>query len=366
MAYTTIDKATDFFTNKRFTGNGSTGQTLVTGTFPPDFCWIKKIEDGGSGEFCNFDTVRGATKVIQFSTNEYQQTITNTLTAFTSTGYTLGSYSAVNGTGDAFQSMNWKAGGASSANTDGSIATVTSVNNTAGFAVTSYTGTGSNATIGTGLTSKPAWVIIKNLTDNSTEYMVGHKGIATNAFAANKYMHINTNSSVATNSSSWNSTEPTSNGVIYLGNGSYLNGSGKNYICYSWSEKPGYSSFGEYVGNGSATNGTFIYTGFAPKWVICKTLGLDNWMLYTDNISGATAPTGSNLSGIFNRHNLFLETNSGGDTQSAGTNQGMDMLSNGFKLFEDNGNLNGSGTSYIYMAFGQSIVGSNNVPATAR
>ena len=85
-----------------------------------------------------------------------------------------------------------------------------------------------------------------------------------------------------------------------------------------------------------------------------------------DNISGATAPTGSALSGIFNRHNLFLETNSGGDTQSAGTNQGMDMLSNGFKLFEDNGNLNGSGISYIYMAFGQTIVGTNDIPNNAR
>ena len=100
--------------------------------------------------------------------------------------------------------------------------------------------------------------------------------------------------------------------------------------------------------------------------VVCKTTGNDSWMLYTDKISGSTAPTGSALSGTFNRHNRFTEFNNAGATQSAGTNQGMDMLSNGFKLFEDNGNLNGSGQEYVYMAWGQSIVGTNNVPANAR
>ena len=89
-------------------------------------------------------------------------------------------------------------------------------------------------------------------------------------------------------------------------------------------------------------------------------------MVYTDVISGPTAPSAGALSGIFNRHNRLLEFNNSGVTQSAGTNQGMDMYSNGFKLFEDNGNLNGSGQEYIYMAWGQTLVGTNNVPANAR
>ena len=90
-------------------------------------------------------------------------------------------------------------------------------------------------------------------------------------------------------------------------------------------------------------------------------------MVYTDKISGATAPTGSALSGIFNRHESYLQNLIMlVHTQSAGSNQGMDMYSNGFKLFEDNGNLNGNGQEYIYMAWGQTIVGTNNVPNNAR
>jgi len=158
----------------------------------------------------------------------------------------------------------------------------------------------------------------------------------------------------------------TTTDVIGLGAASTANRSGSPIVAYCWAELPGYSKFSTYFGNGSATNGTFVYTGFAPTMVVCKTTASDSWMVYTDKISGATAPGNTALSGIFNRHNLFVEFNAAGDTQSAGTNQGMDMLSNGFKLFEDNGNLNGSNQEYVYMAWGQSIVGTNNIPGNAR
>ena len=47
------------------------------------------------------------------------------------------------------------------------------------------------------------------------------------------------------------------------------NTSGDNYVAYFFSEVAGYSKFGSYTGNGNA-DGTFVYTGFRPAFVIIK------------------------------------------------------------------------------------------------
>ena len=43
----------------------------------------------------------------------------------------------------------------------------------------------------------------------------------------------------------------------------------------------------------------------------------------------------------------------------------MDFYANGFKIRTNGSDYNGDGQTYIYMAFGQTLVGSNNIPATA-
>ena len=364
MAYTAVNKSSNEFITKRYEGNAGT-KTIVTGTFAPTLSWIKKIEDGSNSEHCQFDTTRGATKVIQSSTNEFQQTISNSLTAFTNTGFTLGAYGAVNGNGDAFISMNWKGGTTSSITTNGTT-TITpssySFNQTNGFSTLKYSGNGvDGAYLAHGLGKAPKLMIVKRLTDNgSHDWYVYHASLGNQ-----KYLKLNASGGISGTDGMWGSFTPD---VVNMkmSNDAQINTSGKEYVMYCWAEIPGYSKFNTYIGNGSATDGRFVYTGFAPTLVVCKTTGNDSWMVYTDKISGATAPSNAALSGIFNRHNLLLEFNNAGDTQSAGTNQGMDMLSNGFKLFEDNGNLNGSGQEYIYMAWGQTLVGTNNIPATAR
>ena len=361
MAYTTVNKATDFFNNHRYMGNGQNAHAVTGVGFQADLSILKKIEDGGSGDYEVYDALRGATKRIYTNVNSAEGTLASGLQSFNSDGFTLGTNNAINGNGDAMTSLNWKANGVGSSNSTGTITSqYTSANTTAGFSVVTFTGTGATATVGHGLGKKPAmiWAKVRNGTDDWNVWL-GNK-------TSNQIGLLNEASGFYTPGDATIDGSTTTTDVVGLGSGSPANRSGSPIVLYCWAELPGYSKFNTYRGNGSATNGAFIYTGFAPKMVVCKTTGTDSWMLYTDKISGATAPTGGALSGIFNRHNLLLEFNNTGDTQSAGTNQGMDMLSNGFKLFEDNGNLNGSGQEYIYMAWGQSIVGTNNIPVTAR
>ena len=364
MAYTAVNKSSNEFITKRYEGNAGT-KTIVTGTFAPTLSWIKKIEDGSNSEHCQFDTTRGATKVIQSSTNEFQQTISNSLTAFTNTGFTLGAYGAVNGNGDALISMNWKGGTTSSITTNGTT-TITpssySFNQTNGFSTLKYSGNGvDGAYLAHGLGKAPKLMIVKRLTDNgSHDWYVYHASLGNQ-----KYLKLNASGGISGTDGMWGSFTPD---VVNMkmSNDAQINTSGKEYVMYCWSEIPGYSKFGTYLGNASATDGSFVFTGFAPEFVICKTVGNDSWLTFSRFI-GTTDPTGGATDyKKFNRHTYFFEANSGGAPQSAGTNQGMDMYSNGFKLFEDNGNLNGNNQQYVYLAWGQALVGTNNTAATAR
>jgi hypothetical protein len=153
-------------------------------------------------------------------------------------------------------------------------------------------------------------------------------------------------------STAWNSTTPTST-VISLdgGAGNGVNASG-DYIAYCFAEKKGFSKFGSYVGNGS-TDGTFVYTGFKPAFVLVKNTAItDNWSIFDNKRIG------------YNAFNYVLYA----DITNVGSNGlPMDILSNGFKWRTDAGMVNGSGQNHIFMAFAEEpLVGTNNIPATAR
>jgi hypothetical protein len=63
----------------------------------------------------------------------------------------------------------------------------------------------------------------------------------------------------------WNATAPTAD-FFTLGTswvGSYT------YVAYCFADVKGFSKFGSYTGNGSA-DGTFVYTGFKPAFVMVK------------------------------------------------------------------------------------------------
>ena len=342
MAYTTINKSTDYFNTKLYTGNGST-QSITGVGFQPDFCWFKRRDTGASNHALQ-DAVRGVTKFIQSNTTSAEATSSNYLTSFNSDGFSLAGDGDVNENNANHASWNWKANGAGSANTDGSISSTVSANTTSGFSIVSYTGTGANATVGHGLGSLCKFIIIKRL-NSTNDWEIG-----STALGWDKHLYFTTGAA-NTSSNRWQSTAPT-NSVFYLGPAAGNNASSSPLIAYCFAEKQGYSKFGSYTGNGNA-DGTFVYTGFKPAWVLIKRSSAagDQWQL-SDNKRGI---------------NGAIKTLYPDSTEVETSGDSIDFLSNGFKNKSSSVARNGSGSTYIYMAFAEApLVGSNNIPATAR
>jgi len=365
MAYTTINKSTDYFNTKLYTGNGATSSAgtlarTITGVgFEPSLTWVKERTSvtGGYTSHSLHDAVRTAPMTIESNSTSAEQNVTTQygnggIGSFTSDGF--GIHSGHAGNSDNFNvnsgnyvSWNWKANGAGSSNTNGSITSTVSANTTSGFSIVSYTGTGSNATVGHGLGSAPKMVICKNRS-SAVGWSSWHTGIGDGT----KYILLNTTQSTLTASNIWNSTIPTSS-VISVGSHPSTNESGSNMIAYCFAEKKGFSKFGSYTGNGNA-DGTFVYTGFKPAWVMIKSsTDTTNWTIM------------DNKRDIFNPKTKWLYPNVNDAEAIPGIE--FDFLSNGFKSRTTGSYVNASGSTYIYMAFAEApLVGTNGVTAKAR
>jgi len=354
MAYTTIKKPSDYFNTKLYTGTGSAPLNITGLDFQPDFNWTKNRSTAGGYSHNLCDVVRGTTKYIKSNSSNAEQTDSNNITSFNSDGYTLGfsTNGEHNVNGHTYASWNWKANGAGSSNTDGSITSTVSANTTAGFSIVKYTGNGTNnATFGHGLGVAPK-IMIGKCTGNTNSWQVTGN---VSPLVENKYFTLDTSNAIA---NSTNVTFDASATTIKLQGGQGTNVSGQPHIAYCFAEKTGYSKFGSYTGNGNA-DGTFVYTGFSPAWVMIKeTSGSGAWRIF-DSKRGLG---GDNIGGNY-KNALMADTS---DVEESGaTNNIIDALSNGFKLRYSFNDTNGSGGSYIYMAFAEEpLVGDN--PATAR
>jgi len=341
--YTTIDDAGIFFNPKIWTGTGSSNAITGVG-FQPDFSWVKQ-RSGTENHFLQ-DAVRGSTAVIQSDTTAAEQTASNGMTSFDSDGFTVGTDTGWNGNTSTYVGWNWKANGAGSSNTDGSITSTVSANTTSGVSISTYTGTGSAATIGHGLGVAPKVVMCKQL--NTTQKWINYN----QSIGATEYLHLNETDAAATSSTVWNDTDPTSS-VFSVGTAVNCNESAGTYVAYCFAEKQGFSKFGSYTGNGNA-DGAFVYTGFRPAWIMIKRDdGTNSWIIYDNKRQGYN----------INNDELFADLTSAEIT----TDDRLLLLSNGFKGLASSQDINGSGSSYIYMAFAESpLVNSNGVPTNAR
>jgi len=341
MAYTTIKKPSEYFNTNLYTGNGGT-QSFTEIGFQPDWVWIKNRS--GTEDHMLYDAVRGVTKDIRANQTNAESTNANSLTAFETDGYSIGSSGNINNNGSNFVGWNWKANGAGSSNTDGSITSTVSANTTSGFSIVSYTGTGANATVGHGLGVAPKMIIIKNRID-AVNWEVGHDSIGWT-----KKLRLNTTDAETVDNGAFNDTAPTSS-VFSLGNNGTSNGSGDDMIAYCFADVKGFSKFGSYTGNGS-TDGTFVYTGFKPKLVIVKEYGASgNWIMKESRFD--------------NQNDSYILSNDPSSEVNANAVVGFDLLSNGFKLRGTAGDSNGAGANILYMAFAEEpLVGDN--PCTAR
>jgi hypothetical protein len=221
-----------------------------------------------------------------------------------------------------------------------------------GFSIVSYTGNTTNfgglLNVAHGLNQAPDLMIIKNRSTAATSFVVYHSAIPS---PANGGLRLNLSNAFVTFNGYFNDTPP-SNSLIALGPDNQTNGNGNSMTAYCWAAVPGYSAFGSYVGNGS-TNGPFVYTGFKTAFVLIKcssTTG--NWEIY------------DNARNTYNPETLALQPNL---TNAESTIDGIDFLSNGFKIRTTDANFNTSGQTYIYAAFAENPFGGSNVaPVTAR
>ena len=343
-----INKPNQYFNTVLYTGNASASRAITGVGFQPDWVWVK----GRSTAYYHglWDVVRTNKSALYSNATDAEDTTTGgTLTSFDSDGFTLPNVSGgfVNNSGTTYASWNWLANGTGSANTDGSISSTVSANTTSGFSIVSYTGNGSaGATVGHGLGAVPKMIIFKRRVTGG--WNIYHVGIGNT-----KSISLNTTAATDTDTAYWNNTTPTSS-VFSLGTSAAGNGSGNSMIAYCFAEKQGYSKFGSYTGNGSASSGTFVYTGFKPAFVMIKrTDTTGSWEMYDAKREGFNPQV----------HGLTANTSNAEDN----TDDLLDLLSNGFKLYHDGGGLNASGGTYIYMAFAENpLVGTNNIPATAR
>jgi hypothetical protein len=352
MAYTDIDKPSDYFETVTYAGGTTDISSL---DFQPDFVWGKKRD--GAENHALFDSVRGATKTINSNTTALESTRSGSLTSFDSDGFTLGgSDGIISNSGSTYVAWSWKAGTAfsNSAGANGAdIASSGSVNTTAGFSIVKWVG---NATddqqILHGLSSTVKMIICKRYIGGSADsWIVYHVGLP-----VTQYLILNsTSAGLSDNEVIWSDEHPTSS-VFTVGNHGTTNDDGSTMIGYCFADVKGYSKFSSYIGNGNVS-GSYIHLGFKPAFVLVKrTDATANWSLI------------DNTRDPFNVTYHFLEPNVNDDEFTpSGPQAAFDFCSQGFKCRSTNGAINASGGTYIYMAFAENpFVTSTGVPATAR
>ena len=321
----TIVKGSDHMQAVLYTGTGAT-QTISGLDFQPDLVWIKSRSAATDHKLT--DAVRGVTKALVSNSTAAETTDTTGITAFTSTGFTLGANSTYNNSGATYVAWCWKAGGTSSSNTNGTITSTVSVNASAGFSVVTYTGISAAGTVGHGLGVAPSFIVVKDRSRAGFNWSCYHSSLGA-TFA----ILLNSTNAAASGSSDWNSTAPTSSVFsIPTGGGSYnTNYNGDNFVAYCWTPIAGYSAFGSVSTNGAADN-AFVYTGFLPRFVMLKrTDSTSDWIIWD------TARNTFNVMGNRLYPNLS-------NAESSVTD--IDLLSNGFKL-----RSSGFSGTWIYAAF---------------
>ena len=356
MAYTTIDNPELYFQTKLYAGNSTARSITFDGSenMQPDWVWIKERDDAIN--HYDYDSVRGVDKRLQQNiTNAEDTTDTSWFRSFDTNGFTIGTEDNINDTGDNYVAWCWKAGTSfsndASATGVGSIDSSGSVNETAGFSICTYTGVSSAGTIKHGLSTVPSMIIWKNRSASNGWIVYHHKNTSA---PETDYLELHSSNGTNDLNTIMNDTAPTSS-VFSIGTEGAVGGSNtNNFVAYVFAEKQGYSKFGNYTGNGN-NDGTFVYTGFKPAWVVVKASSRTGSWCIQDNKRPGYNPE---------NYPLFAESSGPEDT----SDDRLDLLSNGFKIRDgDATSYNESGSTYIYMAFAESpFVNSKGVPNNAR
>ena len=346
----TIKDGSAYFNTILYTGDGSATTRSLTGVgFQPDFVW-KKVRSAADNHWLH-DAVRGADKGLNSNRTDSEYTSTR-LTSFDSDGFSFATNDPdTNGSGRTYVAWNWLAGNGTASNTDGSITSTVSANQTAGFSIVGYTGSGSGtSTVGHGLSSVPKVIVVKSR-DSVTNWLV-YPGFAEGYVSdpETDYLNLNDTGALA-DFNFWGDTAPTSS-VFTV---SSTANTAVNQIAYCWAEVEGFSKFGNYTGNGSA-DGPFIWCGFKPAFILVKEItAARDWQVW----DSVRSPVNVANDLLFPNASLAEGVND--------PNNGVDIIANGFKIRGSGSGCNQSSNTYIFMAFAEHPFGGSNVaPVPAR
>ena len=354
MAYSSITKPTEYFNTIIYTGDGTSNRNITGFGFQPDWLWQKTTNQTFNHYW--FDSARGNSSVLKSNSTDAQDTSTTGFNGFISDGFSVSQVTGweMNNSSLSVEYVNWcwRGAGGTASNGDGSITSTVSANTTSGFSVVTTTGTGSAATVGHGIGIAPKMVIGKRRDSGSSQWRVFNSNLSS---ASHILFLDSADGEQSGNSATWNNTAPTSTVFSVAGSGD-VNASGGTFVFFCFAEVKGFSRFGKYSGNGKA-DGTFVYTGFKPAWIMVKKFNSsgDEWNIFDNK---------RDIDNVMQQR-LVANVNA---ANASGTY--VDFLSNGFKFRTSNNLGNGSGNSYIYMAFAENPFVANDsgtaVPVTAR
>jgi len=311
-------------------------------SFQPDLVWGKNRSNVNSHRLT--DVNRGVGRVLFSNDTAGDTTGDGQLSSFNSNGWTFtsGAGAGLNESGNNYVAWNWKAGGAAVTNTAGTRTSQVSANTAAGFSVVTYTGTGAAATVGHGLGVAPNMIIFKGR-NYAIDWAVYHASIG-----AGSKVYLNLTNASAADTTYMNNTAPTSSVFSIAASSWTNNSSAATYVAYCFAAVPGYSAFGTWQNNNS-TDGTFIYTGFRPRFILLKNYdNVERWFTWDSTRQTYNMPPPSN--------NWLVPNDSAAEGANGAQTAEIDGLSNGFKIRTTNpasGEISFGTRNYIYAAFAE-------------
>ena len=266
------DYIDDVFDVHLYTGNGSS-KTITNGldiSGDGGLVWTKR-RDSAQDHYL-FDTIRGTGDYLSTNNNYAEESDAQSLSAFTSTGFTVGNNVKANGNNNTYSAWSFK-------------------KTTGFFDVVTYTGNGTaGRTISHSLGSAPGMIIVKKTSGNE-DWTVYHRGVGNAG-----WLYLNSTDATQTGGAdTWNSTDPTAS-VFSVSSHALVNENNATYVAYLFAHNDQQFGLGgdnpiiycgSYTGNGSAS-GQYLDLGFEPQFFIQKNAGAatgGTWNMF-DHIRG--------------------------------------------------------------------------------
>ncbi len=336
-----IANPTEYFSAVTWSGDGTSSRSITSGV-DADWVWYK--DRTGTESHSLYDSIRGAQKRLISNSTDIERTRSGGLQSFDSTGFTVGSDTECNGSGKNYVGWTWKAGGTASSNTDGSITSSVSANTDAGFSIVAWTGTGSNATVGHGLSQAPDLIINKSRDD---AYNWAVQSILFNSASDTNLLYLNTTAAASDDTNVFQAAPTATVFSPQGGSWSGIGASGVDYIAYCFHSVDGYSKVGKYTGNSNA-DGPMFYCGFKPSWAMFKAMdSTQSWTVF------------DNKRNVYNLmdNSLFPDLS---NAENDATSLSIDFVSNGIKIRSTHNYVNYSGSDYLVLAFAESPFKTSN------